>query len=313
MTVQKSINKCDGGKLETWENHIQFILSVVGYAVGLGNIWRFPYLAYANGGGAFLVPYFIFLLLAGIPLFHLEFGVGQFSSARPLDAFSMVPIFKGMRFVIYVTAILPYILITIILIRTALQPGASTGISYFIKPDWSRLKDGSVWIAAATQIFYSLGIGFGSFLLYASYNNFENKDAVMCALINCGTSIYAGFAVFSIIGYLSYKTGLPVDKVVADGHPAIFIFAAVTYEPFAYDGSGPEVSHLSSRNFPDMLLENPNFKLGKYSKSLEETFLEFDRFLNSDKGKEELLEFRVPQKEGSFTLASDEDEGFQSK
>jgi NSS family neurotransmitter:Na+ symporter len=60
-----------------------FILAVVGSAVGLGNIWRFPYVAYDNGGGAFLIPYFIALLTAGIPLLILETGVGYRTRAGP--------------------------------------------------------------------------------------------------------------------------------------------------------------------------------------------------------------------------------------
>ena len=54
-----------------------FLLAAVGSAVGLGNIWRFSYLAYEHGGGAFLIPYLIALLTAGIPLLILEYGIGH--------------------------------------------------------------------------------------------------------------------------------------------------------------------------------------------------------------------------------------------
>ena len=63
---------------EQWGKNIDFILSVAGGFIGLGNVWRFPYLCYRNGGGAFLIPYFVFLILGGIPIFFLEVGVGKF-------------------------------------------------------------------------------------------------------------------------------------------------------------------------------------------------------------------------------------------
>lgn len=69
---------------EQWGTRIGFILASVGSAIGLGNIWRFPYVAYENGGGAFLIPYFIALFTAGIPLLILEFGIGhRFKGAAP--------------------------------------------------------------------------------------------------------------------------------------------------------------------------------------------------------------------------------------
>ncbi|MFP4065916.1 MAG: sodium-dependent transporter, partial [Spirochaetaceae bacterium] len=62
---------------EQWGSRVGFILAAVGSAIGLGNIWRFPYQAFDNGGGAFLIPYFVALLTAGIPIIIMEFSLGH--------------------------------------------------------------------------------------------------------------------------------------------------------------------------------------------------------------------------------------------
>jgi NSS family neurotransmitter:Na+ symporter len=75
---------------EQWGTRVGFVLAAIGSAIGLGNIWRFPYMAYDNGGGAFLIPYFFALLTAGIPIIILEFGMGhKYKGAAPL-AFSKI-------------------------------------------------------------------------------------------------------------------------------------------------------------------------------------------------------------------------------
>jgi len=78
-----------------WTKQREFILSVAGGFIGLGNVWRFPYLCYKNGGGAFLIPYLIFLVCGGIPIFLLEIGMGQFMSRGGIEAWGLVPCFKG--------------------------------------------------------------------------------------------------------------------------------------------------------------------------------------------------------------------------
>ncbi len=71
---------------EQWATRTGFLLAAIGSAVGLGNIWRFPYVAYDNGGGAFLVPYLIALLTAGIPLLVLEYTLGhRYRGSAPLS------------------------------------------------------------------------------------------------------------------------------------------------------------------------------------------------------------------------------------
>ena len=84
-----------GPKREVWGKGLEFLLALIGFAVGLGNIWRFPYLCYKNGGGAFLVPYFLFVAAGGAPMMFLEVGLGQFMSQGNLSIWDICPIFKG--------------------------------------------------------------------------------------------------------------------------------------------------------------------------------------------------------------------------
>ncbi len=72
---------------ENWGTRVGFVLAAIGSAVGLGNIWRFPYLTYSNGGGAFLIPYFVALFTAGIPIIILEMSIGHRFKLSPPSAF----------------------------------------------------------------------------------------------------------------------------------------------------------------------------------------------------------------------------------
>ena len=80
---------------DKWTNPAEFLLSCIAMSVGLGNIWRFPYIAYTNGGGAFLIPYIVVLSFIGRPLYFLEMILGQFSSSGSVKVWNVVPFARG--------------------------------------------------------------------------------------------------------------------------------------------------------------------------------------------------------------------------
>lgn len=88
----------EDGERESWGSQWEFIFSCVGLSVGIGNVWRFPYLAYENGGGAFLIPYVILLVLVGKPMYFMEVALGQFSQLGPLAVWKLSPIGRGIGF-----------------------------------------------------------------------------------------------------------------------------------------------------------------------------------------------------------------------
>ncbi|XP_011414893.3 sodium- and chloride-dependent glycine transporter 1 [Magallana gigas] len=365
-----------------WSGRLDFLLSCVGFAVGLGNIWRFPYLCYQSGGGAFLIPYVIFLFLCGVPLFFLEISYGQFASLSPITVWKISPLFKGVGYgmiiisgivcvyyniiitwtiyflyhsfkavlpwstcgnswntekcyirgeinltqvdnatangtigynvnttsllnlsdvtvafvggtsntsksdlvnltnkvtaseefwqnevlqitdgiedlgtirwelliclaiawivvflclckgikssgrVVYVTATFPYLVLTILLIRGVTLPGAGAGIYFYLVPEWEKLLTFKVWGDAAVQIFYSVGMAWGGLITMASYNKFNNncyRDAMIVPLINCGTSVFAGLVIFSVLGFMSHETGIDIKNVVTQGPGLTFV------------------------------------------------------------------------------------------
>uniref|UniRef100_A0A2K6FBM8 Solute carrier family 6 member 2 n=1 Tax=Propithecus coquereli TaxID=379532 RepID=A0A2K6FBM8_PROCO len=77
--------------------------------------------------------------------------------------------------VVWITATLPYLVLFVLLVHGVTLPGASNGISAYLHIDFYRLKEATVWIDAATQIFFSLGAGFGVLIAFASYNKFDNN------------------------------------------------------------------------------------------------------------------------------------------
>ncbi|KAJ6659534.1 hypothetical protein lerEdw1_018769 [Lerista edwardsae] len=310
-------------KRGNWGNQIEFVLTSVGYAVGLGNVWRFPYLCYRNGGGAFMFPYFIMLVFCGIPLFFMELSFGQFASQGCLGVWKISPMFKGVGYgmmvvstyigiyynvviciafyyffssmtrvlpwtycnnpwntpdctgvldvtnssagsplnliqtlnqtfkrtspseeywrryvlkltndigdlgeVVYFTATFPYVVLTILFVRGITLEGAVTGIMYYLTPQWDKILDAKVWGDAASQIFYSLGCAWGGLITMASYNKFHNncyRDSIIISITNCATSVYAGFVIFSILGFMAKHLGVDVSKVADHGPGLAFV------------------------------------------------------------------------------------------
>ncbi|XP_028967335.1 sodium-dependent proline transporter [Galendromus occidentalis] len=353
-----------------WSSQFEFLLSCLSYAVGLGNIWRFPYLCYRNGGGAFLIPYFLMLFFVGIPLFFLELSFGQYSSEGPITIWKISPLFQGIGYamflmsalvgvyynmilawamyyllssvkaifsdlpwkscdnpwntemckkfdmtnctahkgvmdsnytchyensteeseflrikalrigsksasdeyfhnfvleiteglhdlgnyrwelviclllcwiivffclsrgvktmgkVVYFTAIFPYFVLVILLIRGLTLPGAMDGIMFYLTPQWHRLAEVRVWADAAMQIFFSLSPCWGGLITLASYNKFHNnclKDTFFICFGNCGTSFFAGFVIFSIVGFMANSLNVKVAEVATEGAGLAFV------------------------------------------------------------------------------------------
>ncbi|XP_033187040.2 sodium-dependent nutrient amino acid transporter 1 isoform X1 [Bombus vancouverensis nearcticus] len=79
----------------TWDNQIEFLMSCIAISIGFGNIWRFPFTAYENGGGVFLIPYIIVLFVVGKPFYYLEVILGQFCSSSSIKVWNISPAFGG--------------------------------------------------------------------------------------------------------------------------------------------------------------------------------------------------------------------------
>ncbi|XP_035479254.1 sodium- and chloride-dependent GABA transporter 2-like [Scophthalmus maximus] len=327
-----------------WGSKVEFLLAVAGNVVGLGNVWRFPYLCYKNGGGAFLVPYVVFVVTCGVPLFLLETTIGQYTQEGGITCWrklcplaegigyggqlillyscmtyililswalfylvfsfsSQLPwascdndwntdacvdfssrnksiqwtnqtnsssaatefwerrvlaisggieqigsvrwevllcviamwvtcyfcVWKGVRStgkVVYFTATFPYAMLVVLLIRGLSLPGALQGVLFYLLPEPSRLTDPQVWMEAGAQIFFSYSIGVGSLTVLGSYNTYNNncyRDCLWLCLLNSGTSVVAGFAVFSVLGFMAHEQGIPISEVAESGPGLAFI------------------------------------------------------------------------------------------
>lgn len=296
-----------------WDSRLIFLFAAIGSAVGLGNLWRFPYITYKFGGGAFLIPYLIILLAIGIPILILEFALGQkmqqgaigsfrkinrrFSGLGFLAAFicfvvvayyavvmgwsliymlgslhAPLPwsgepekffannvlqrsagigdigslsvalvvalaavwiaiffcVFRGVKSIgkaVMVSMPLPFILLVILFLRAITLDGALAGIAYYIRPDFSLLLSGELWLAAISQVFFSLSIGFGVLIAYGSFNPLRQgitRNAFAVALADTGLSLLAGFVVFGVLGHMALVQNVPIEDVVKSGPSLAF-------------------------------------------------------------------------------------------
>ncbi|XP_030644623.1 sodium-dependent neutral amino acid transporter B(0)AT1-like [Chanos chanos] len=300
----------EAGDRPQWDNKAQYMLTCVGFCVGLGNVWRFPYLCQSHGGGAFMIPFLILLVLEGIPLLHLEFAIGQrlrkgsvgvwrsispyltgvgiasllvsfvvgmyyntimawvmwyfFNSFQDPLPWSQCPINEnrtgpvsecarsspvdyfwyretlntspdiadsgGLQWwlvlclfcawivlyvccirgiettgkAVYVTSTLPYVVLTIFLIRGLTLKGSLNGIKFLFTPDVNELMNPSTWLDAGAQVLFSFSLAFGGLISFSSYNSVHNnceQDAVIISIINGLTSVYSATVIYSIIGF----------------------------------------------------------------------------------------------------------------
>ena len=276
-------------KRENWGSRLGFLLAAAGSAVGLGNIWRFPYMTGENGGGAFLIIYLVFVILIGVSVMVCELAVGRRSGLATVGAYksksrswtfagvlgvlcgllimgfypviggwSLAYIFKsisglvtsvdanaiGATFDAFITSpiqpliwtgiflslnafvvvkgvskgiekaskiLMPMLLIllTAIAIYGFTLPGASEGLSFLFKPDFSAVT-GETYIAALGQAFFSLSIGMGCMITYGSYlKKDENlvSSAGMIVSLDVICALLAGLAIFPAL----FAFGLDID------------------------------------------------------------------------------------------------------
>jgi len=136
-------------------------------------------------------------------------------------------IFKGVESVskvVMVTVPLPFFLLVAFAIRGFFLEGATDGLEYYLKPDLSRIGEVDIWLAAYGQIFFTLSLAQGVMITYSSYlskkDDIVNK-AYLVSFMDCATSFLAGFAVFSVVGFLAATQGEAVSEVVRGGGPGL--------------------------------------------------------------------------------------------
>ncbi len=133
---------------------------------------------------------------------------------------------KSVGNVVAYTVPLPVILMAILLIRGITLPGFLNGWQFYLIPNWQQLINPEVWTAAFSQIFFTLSLAFGTMIAYGSYKNSDDDivaDTWTTALLNSGISLFSGFVVFAVLGYLATIKDTPVQELAASGPGLAFI------------------------------------------------------------------------------------------
>jgi len=129
--------------------------------------------------------------------------------------------FKGAKVIGKVSVWLvciPWVLLVVLLIRGVTLPGAVDGLNYYLSPDFTVLGNGDVWFAALSQIAFTLSLGMAGMFAYGSFISKKadvTNNAFITSFSNCATSFFAGFAVFSTVGFIMQALNIPVGEVSA--------------------------------------------------------------------------------------------------
>ncbi|MGL6153568.1 sodium-dependent transporter [Cetobacterium sp. SF1] len=269
-----------------WNSTFGFVMAAAGSAIGLGNLWKFPYLAGKNGGGAFVILYLSLIVIVGFCLVLAEMSVGRKGQSDAYGSFKKINEkcgFIGMIGVVTSFIILSYysviggwilkyigsyfaggisggessnyfvslisspleplvyhlgfmmitalivlggvekgieraskfmmptlfILLIFVGIRSVTLPGATEGIKFFLKPDFSKITMGT-FIAALGQVFFSLSLGMGVMVTYGSYLKKDGnmpKDSLTIPFIDTIIAMLAGFAILPAVFALGFEPG----------------------------------------------------------------------------------------------------------
>ncbi|XP_065914626.1 sodium- and chloride-dependent glycine transporter 2-like isoform X1 [Dysidea avara] len=135
----------------------------------------------------------------------------------------------------YVTAVFPYIVVTILVFRGVTLDGSGDGVEFLFKSDWSKLYLPQVWLEAATQIFFSLGISTGGIIALSSYSSSSNtalRDTTFVCIVNSATSLFSSITIFLVLGFKAHETGVSIDDVANGPGLAFNVFTeAITLLP----------------------------------------------------------------------------------